>query len=175
MKRKVPKTLGLVMLCCVLLLSFQQGFSQQFKTISGHVKDEQGLPMPSVSVSLAGTSQGTITDVNGSFKISAPENATLVFSFLGYEKLTIKVTGSWDGNVVMTEDKKTRNLSEVVVVAYGTQKKANLTGSVSAIGAKELQDRPVTNLNDALQGTMAGVTVTTTGGQPGTTGNIFRV
>ncbi|MGN8068643.1 SusC/RagA family TonB-linked outer membrane protein [Mucilaginibacter sp. 22184] len=104
--------------------------------------------------------------------MNAPENATLVFSFLGYEKKTVKVTGNWDGNVSMTEDKKTRNLSEVVVVAYGTQRKANLTGSVSAIGAKELQDRPVTNLNDALQGTMAGVTVTTTGGQPGSTGAI---
>jgi TonB-linked SusC/RagA family outer membrane protein len=172
MKRKVPKKLGLVMLCCVLLLSFQQAFSQQLKTISGHVKDEQGLPMPSVSVSLAGTTQGTTTDVNGSYKINAPENATLVFSFLGFEKKTVRVTGSWDGNVTMTEDKKTRNLNEVVVVAYGTQRKANLTGSVSAIGAKELQDRPVTNLNDALQGTMAGVTVTTTGGQPGSSGSI---
>ena len=172
MKRKVPKKLGLVMLCCVLLLSFQQSFSQQLKTISGHVKDEQGLPMPSVSVSLVGTTQGTTTDVNGSYKINAPENATLVFSFLGYEKKTVKVTGSWDGNVTMTEDKKARNLNEVVVVAYGTQRKANLTGSVSAIGAKELQDRPVTNLNDALQGTMAGVTVTTTGGQPGSSGSI---
>jgi TonB-linked SusC/RagA family outer membrane protein len=172
MKRKVPKKLGLVMLCCVLLLSFQQSFSQQLKTISGHVKDEQGLPMPSVSVSLVGTTQGTTTDVNGSYKINAPENATMVFSFLGYEKKTVKVTGSWDGNVTMTEDKKARNLNEVVVVAYGTQRKANLTGSVSAIGAKELQDRPVTNLNDALQGTMAGVTVTTTGGQPGSTGSI---
>ncbi|WP_419698624.1 SusC/RagA family TonB-linked outer membrane protein [Mucilaginibacter sp. NFX135] len=172
MKRKVPKNLGLVMLCCVLLLSFQQVFSQQVKTISGHVKDEQGLPIPSVSVSLAGTTQGTTTDVNGSYKINAPENATLVFSFLGYEKKTVKVTGTWDGNVTMTEDKKARNLNEVVVVAYGTQKKANLTGSVAAIGAKELQDRPVTNLNDALQGTMAGVTVTTTGGQPGSTGSI---
>ncbi|SDP96810.1 TonB-linked outer membrane protein, SusC/RagA family [Mucilaginibacter sp. OK268] len=172
MKRRVPKKLGLVMLCCVLLLSFQQSFSQQLKTISGHVKDEQGLPMPSVSVSLVGTTQGTTTDVNGSYKINAPENATLVFSFLGYEKKTVKVIGSWDGNVTMTEDKKARNLNEVVVVAYGTQRKANLTGSVSAIGAKELQDRPVTNLNDALQGTMAGVTVTTTGGQPGSTGNI---
>lgn len=160
------------MLCCVLLLSIQQAFSQQVKIISGHVKDEQGLPIPSVSVSLAGTQQGTTTDVNGAYKINAPQNATLVFSFLGYEKTTIKVTGSWDGNVVMTEDKKARNLNEVVVVAYGTQKKANLTGSVSAIGSKELQNRPVTNLNDALQGTMAGVTVTTTGGQPGSTGNI---
>jgi len=172
MKRKVPKTLGLVMLCCVWLLSVQQSFSQQVKTISGRVKDEQGLPMPAVSVSLAGTQQGTTTDVNGAYKINAPENATLVFSFLGYEKTTVKVTGSWDGNVTMTPDKKTRNLSEVVVVAYGTQRKANLTGSVAAIGATELQDRPVTNLNDALQGTMAGVTVTTTGGQPGSTGAI---
>ena len=172
MKRKVPKTMGLVMLCCVWLLSVQQSFSQQVKTISGRVKDEQGLPMPSVSVSLAGTQQGTTTDVNGAYKINAPENATLVFSFLGYEKTTVKITASWDGNVTMTPDKKTRNLSEVVVVAYGTQRKANLTGSVAAIGAKELQDRPVTNLNDALQGTMAGVTVTTTGGQPGSTGAI---
>ncbi|WP_183558580.1 SusC/RagA family TonB-linked outer membrane protein [Mucilaginibacter sp. SP1R1] len=172
MKQKVPNKLGLVMLCCILLLSFQQVFSQQQKNISGHVKDEEGLPMPSVSIHLVGTTQGTTTDVNGFYKINAPENATLEFSFMGYEKKAVKVTGSWDGNVAMQPDKKTRDLNEVVVVAYGTQKKANLTGSVSAIGTKELQDRPVTNLNDALQGTMAGVTVTTTGGQPGSSGNI---
>jgi TonB-linked SusC/RagA family outer membrane protein len=172
MKEKVPNKLGLVILCCIMLLSFQQVFSQQQKSISGHVKDEQGLPMPAVSIHLLGTTQGTTTDVNGFYKINAPENATLEFSFMGYEKKTVKVTGSWDGNVVMLTDKKARDLNEVVVVAYGTQKKANLTGSVAAIGTKELQDRPVTNLNDALQGTMAGVTVTTTGGQPGSTGDI---
>src|ERR1700754_4633664 len=172
MKKKVPNKLGLVMLCCILLLSFQQVFSQQQKNISGHVKDEQGLPMPAVSIRLAGTTQGTMTDANGFYKLNAPENATLEFSFMGYEKKTVKVTGSWDGNVIMQLDKRVRDLNEVVVVAYGTQKKANLTGSVAAIGAKELQDRPVTNLNDALQGTMAGVTVTTTGGQPGSSGNI---
>ncbi|MDN5288311.1 MAG: SusC/RagA family TonB-linked outer membrane protein [Mucilaginibacter sp.] len=172
MKQKVPNKLGLAMLCCILLLSFQQVFSQQQKSISGRVKDEQGLPMPAVSIHLTGTTQGTTSDVNGYYKINAPENATLEFSFMGYEKKTVKVTGSWDGNVVMQVDKKVRDLNEVVVVAYGTQKKANLTGSVAAIGAKELQGRPVTNLNDALQGTMAGVTVTTTGGQPGSSGNI---
>jgi TonB-linked SusC/RagA family outer membrane protein len=172
MKRKVPKKLGLVMLCCVWLLGIQQAFSQQFKTISGRVKDEQGLPMPSVSVSLSGTAQGTVTNADGFYKISAPEGASLVFSFIGYEKKTMTVTSSWNGDVVMAPDKKTKDLNEVVVVAYGTQKKANLTGSVSAIGEKEIQNRPVTNLNDALQGTMAGVTVTTTGGQPGSSGDI---
>jgi TonB-linked SusC/RagA family outer membrane protein len=173
MKRKVPpKKLCLLMLCGMLLLVAQQAFAQQQKNIFGHVKDEQGLPMPSVSVHLVGTTQGTMTDANGSYKIKAPENAILEFSFIGYEKKTIKVTDIWDGNVVMTEDKKARDLNEVVVVAYGTQKKANLTGSVAAIGEKELQNRPVTNLNDALQGTMAGVTITTTGGQPGSSGNI---
>ncbi|WPU91447.1 TonB-dependent receptor [Mucilaginibacter sabulilitoris] len=173
MKRKVPpKNLCLLMLCGILLLVAQQAFSQQQKNISGHVKDEQGLPMPAVSVHLTGTTLGTMTDVNGFYKINVSENATLEFSFIGYGKKTVKVTGSWDGNVIMLMDKKARDLNEVVVVAYGTQKKANLTGSVSAIGTKELQDRPVTNLNDALQGTMAGVTVTTTGGQPGSSGDI---
>ncbi|MEO3405648.1 TonB-dependent receptor [Mucilaginibacter sp. CAU 1740] len=172
MKRKVPKKLGLVMFCCVMLCSIQQVFAQQLKSISGRVKDELGSPMPSVSVSLVGTSQGTVTNIDGVFKISVPENASLLFSFIGYEKQTVKVTAGWDGTVTMVPDKRTKDLNEVVVVAYGTQKKANLTGSVASIGAKELQDRPVTNLNDALQGTMAGVTVTTTGGQPGTSGNI---
>ncbi|UOE46625.1 TonB-dependent receptor [Mucilaginibacter sp. SMC90] len=172
MKRKVPKKLGLVMFCCVMLCSIQQAFSQQLKSISGRVKDEQGSPLPAVSVSLVGTSQGTTTNIDGVYKVSVPDNATLLFSFIGYEKQTVKVTANWNGNITMVPDKKAKDLNEVVVVAYGTQKKANLTGSVAAIGAKELQDRPVTNLNDALQGTMAGVTVTTTGGQPGTTGNI---
>lgn len=172
MKRKIPKRLSIAMLCCVWLLSIQQSFSQQLKAITGHVKDVSGQPLPSVSVSIAGTTQGTTTNINGLYKISVPENATLTFSFIGYEKKSVKVTADWDGNVILTEDQKGKNLNEVVVVAYGTQKKANLTGAVAAISAKELQDRPVTNLNDALQGTMSGVTVTTTGGQPGSTGNI---
>lgn len=174
MKKKVPpKKLGMYLLCCIMLLCYQQVFSQQKRSISGHVTDEHGQALPGVSILLDGTGQGISTDVNGFYKISVPETgAKLTFSFIGYMKKIVTVTKDWNGDVALEPDEKGKNLNEVVVVAYGTQKKANLTGSVASIGSKELQDRPVTNLNDALQGTMAGVTVTTTGGQPGTSGNI---
>src|SRR3569832_825331 len=140
MEKKVPpKKLGLLAMCCLFLLFSQQVFAQKTKSITGHVTDERGLTLPGVSIMLEGTSAGTTTDQNGYYKINAPENATLVFAYIGYLKKSVQVSAEWNGDVVMLIDKKSGDLGEVIVIGYGSRKKANLTGSVSTIKGSELE------------------------------------
>jgi TonB-linked SusC/RagA family outer membrane protein len=148
-------------------ISFAQG-----KVVQGNIKDNEGTPLANVSVAVEGTKTGVTTDNNGHFSISVPTNKdVLVVSYVGFVKQRVSLSNRTDVEISMTAS-DTR-LDSVIVVAYGTQRKVNVTGSVSSIGSKELKNRPVTNLTNALQGTMAGVTVTTTGGQPGAdAGNI---
>jgi TonB-linked SusC/RagA family outer membrane protein len=169
MKKKVPpKKLGLFALCCILLLCYQQAFSQKTKSVTGHVTDERGQALPGVSVLLEGTSAGTTTDQNGYYKINVPENnAALVFSYLGYVKKTVPVSGEWNGDVAMVIDKRSGDLGEVVVIGYGTRKKANLTGAVSTIKGAELEKSPVANVSNTLAGAISGLIVNTPSGEPG--------
>ena len=169
MKKKVPpKKLGMYLLCLILLLCYQQGFAQQKKNISGHVTDERGQALPGVSILLDGTAEGTSTDVNGFYKIGVPEtNAKLSFSFIGYLKKIITVTKDWNGDVAMAPDKTSGNLGEVVVIGYGTRKKANLTGAVSTIKGTELEKSPVANVSNTLAGAVPGLIVNTRSGEPG--------
>jgi TonB-linked SusC/RagA family outer membrane protein len=132
--------------------------------ISGTVSDSKG-PLPGVSVRVKGSNIGSQTDVNGKFTLTAPDNATLVFSFVGYNTQEVAVAGKTTLNVVMAESQKA--LSEVVVVGYGTQKRVDLTGSVGSVSAKGLQERPQTNLEQELAGKIAGVNVSTNSGAPG--------
>ncbi|QEC80374.1 TonB-dependent receptor [Mucilaginibacter ginsenosidivorax] len=132
--------------------------------ISGTVSDSKG-PLPGVSIRIKGTDVGTQTDVNGKFNLTAPTNATLVFSFVGYNTQEVAVAGKTVLNVIMTESQKA--LSEVVVVGYGTQKRVDLTGSVGSVSAKGLQERPQTNLEQELAGKIAGVNVSANSGAPG--------
>jgi TonB-linked SusC/RagA family outer membrane protein len=169
MKKKVPpKKLGMYLLCFILLLCYQQSFSQQKRSISGHVTDERGQALPGVSILLDGTAQGTSTDANGFYKISVPEtNAKLSFSFIGYLKKIVVVTKDWNGDVTMAPDKASGNLGEVVVIGYGTRKKANLTGAVSTIKGTELEKSPVANVSNTLAGAVPGLIVNTRSGEPG--------
>lgn len=169
MKRKVPpKNLGLLMLCGILLLCSQQAFSQKLKKISGHVRDERGLVLPGVSILLQGSSEGTTTDSNGSYTINVPDNnAILVFTFIGYEKKTVKVSSDWTGDVALVPDKRSGELNEVVVIGYGTRKKANLTGAVSTIKGTELEKSPVANVSNTLAGAVSGIIANTPSGEPG--------
>ncbi|MGN6181856.1 MAG: TonB-dependent receptor [Mucilaginibacter sp.] len=135
-------------------------------TITGNVLDEQHKPMPGITVTVKGSSTGTITDINGNFSIAVDNNeAVLTFSFIGYEKQDVKIDGKHVLNVVMSPSSTT--LNELVVVGYGTQKKVNLTGAVSTVDAKQLEDRPVTGVINAMEGTVPGVTITSNNGQPG--------
>ena len=147
-------------------------FSQQKITVKGMVTDGQA-PLANVSVTVRNTKQGTITGDNGEFQILALKGQTLVFSILGYEEKNVSISGPMNVNVILNQ--LNNSLNEVVVVGYGTQKKVNLTGAVSSISAKEIENRPITNLSSALQGTITGVTVTVNNGQPGVDQGTIRV
>ena len=119
--------------------------------------DENGEPLIGVSVKVQGTATGTVTDLNGRFSIDSPKGAVLSLSFIGYKTITVKA--DWTPlNIVMKEDSE--QLDEVVVVGYGTQKKVNVTGAVGMVDAKVLAARPVTNVAQALQGTVPGLNFT---------------
>ncbi len=137
---------------------------QQVKTISGKVTDLNGAPLPGVTVVIKGTTDGTITDVNGKYRLSnIPDKAILIFSFVGMKQQEMPVNKSVI-NVTMEEE--TIGIEEVVAVGYGTVKKRDLTGSVSSVGGEALKSLPVTSAAEALAGRLAGVTVTTTEGSP---------
>ena len=134
-------------------------------TIKGAVSDKTGTPLPGVTVKVKGTQNGTQTDANGHFSISAPGDATLSFSFIGYVTQEIAVGGRGVINVSLSDN--TTGLNEVVVIGYGTQKKATVTGAVSSVSADDLKDQQITRLDDALEGRAAGVLVTQSSGAPG--------
>ena len=135
--------------------------SAQKKEITGKVLDELGEPIIGASVVIEGTTTGTVTDLDGVFSISAPANATLTISYIGYK--SVKVSAQTSPLVIkMKED--TKNLDEVVVVGFGSQKKVNLTGAVSTATAEVFESRPVQNAAMALQGVMPGLNISKTDG-----------
>ncbi|EPR71368.1 SusC/RagA family TonB-linked outer membrane protein [Cyclobacterium qasimii] len=143
------------------------------RPIKGRVVDSKGLGIPGATVLIQGTNMGTATDIDGNFSLDIPDNAVLIFSFIGYEQQVISVGNQSEVNVTMAEDLS--SLDEIVVVGYGTQKKVNLTGAVSSITSKELVNQPVGQTSMALQGIAAGVTVTQRSGQPGSDGGSIRI
>jgi TonB-linked SusC/RagA family outer membrane protein len=138
----------------------------QNRTISGQVSDVNKVGIPGVTVLVKGTKSSSVTDFDGKYQIKASnENPVLVFSYMGFETKEVVAGNKTQVNTTLKES--TSQLNEVVIVGYGTQKKANLTGSVSTVSSKAIEDRPVTSLAAALQGTAAGLNVTRTTGQPG--------
>lgn len=143
--------------------------TQQQKTIKGTVKDGTGESIIGANVIVKGSTVGVITDIDGNFTLSVPANATLQISYIGYLSQEIKVGSQTTLNITLQEDSKT--LDEVVVVGYGTQKKVNLTGSVSSVNFEDqVASRPVTNVSSALAGLSSGVQVMQTSGRPGDDG-----
>jgi TonB-linked SusC/RagA family outer membrane protein len=140
--------------------------------IKGTVIASDGLgALPGVSIVLKGTSQGTTTDGNGNFELAAPdEKSVLVFSFVGYVSQEIIVGNRTSLQVTLVADNKA--LEELVVVGYGTQKKVNLTGAVSQVQAKDLENRPLNNMSQILQGMVPNLNITFATGQPGKGGNL---
>lgn len=134
------------------------------KEISGIITDATGEPIIGANIVEKGTSNGTITDINGKYSLEVNGN-TLTISYIGYIPQDISIGNKTNINVQLAED--TQKIDEVVVVGYGTQKKVNLTGSVETIKADIIENRPLRNATDALQGTVPGLTVTSTAGQPG--------
>ncbi|HEY0668954.1 MAG TPA: TonB-dependent receptor, partial [Sphingobacteriaceae bacterium] len=133
-----------------------------------------GEPLPGASIKVKGTTIATTTDVDGGFRIKGvEENAVIVVTYVGFLTQEIALNNQRILNIQLKEDQQ--GLNEVVVVGYGSQKKVNLTGSVSTVSAKMLTDRPITNAVGALQGAAAGVTVTRTSGKPGDEGYSIQV
>ena len=137
------------------------------KAITGTVKDKTGEPVPGVSVVVKGTTIGTITDIDGVFRINLPADAkTLMFSFVGMKSQEIPVGNNTTFKIVMEEE--TVGVDEVVVVGYGTQKKVNLTGAVSAVKMDEkMVSRPVANVSSGLQGLVPGLAISQNSGMAG--------
>ncbi|MEG1748981.1 MAG: TonB-dependent receptor [Tannerellaceae bacterium] len=149
-----------------IIISKQKVETGKSKKITGTILDNAGIPVIGANVIQKGTTNGVITDLDGHFSMEIPEGGILQISYIGYNTKEINVTGQNVLNVSLVED--TQALDEVVVIGFGTQKKANLTGAVSTVKMEEVMgDRPVTSVSQALQGSMPGLQVTTTTGKPG--------
>ena len=141
--------------------------------INGKVTDENGQPLASATILVKGTNNGTKSDANGNFSINADPNSTLVISFVGYETKEIKVINQ--ANISIQLRPSSTISDQIVVVGYGTQKKVNLTGSVSSVSSKTLLERPAPNAGDLLEGRMTGLQVTQPTGQPGRDNAVFQI
>lgn len=146
---------------------------EQVSSIEGKVVDVNGEPIIGASVIVKGTSNGTITDVDGRFSLENVSGKALVISFVGYETQEILLKGKTSLNIILQED--TKSLEEVVVVGFGTQKKVNLSGSVSTVSGKDIARRPVANTAILLQGQIPGLRVNQSTGEPGAENVTFRV
>ncbi len=152
----------------ILLCSLSSAYAQT--PVSGVVTSAtDNMPLPGVTVVLKNSSRGVATDFDGNYEISVSgDNAVLVFSYMGYISQEIPVNGRKTIDVSLKED--ISQLDEVVVVGYGTQKKATMTGAVSTVSSETIQNRPATGMTTALQGTVPGLSITRSTGQPGEEG-----
>lgn len=157
-----------------LLQLLLKGNASSVSTIKGKVTDDHQQGIPGVSVLLKGTTTGTSTDVEGNYSLNVPDaTGTLVFSYIGYVTEEVAIRDQMTINMVLLPD--IQSLSEVVVVGYGTQKKANLTGSVVSVSANELTKRPATHVGNLLQGKVTGLQVVQSSGEPGNDSPVIRL
>ena len=161
--KKLSKALRFAALTmCALFLSLGNAFAQDI-TVTGKVTDKSGEPIVGAYVIVQGTSTGASTDLDGAYTLNAPANGVLEFSSLGYETVAVPVNSRSVIDVSLADD--ALMLEETIVVGYGTQKKANLTGAVASVDVSQtLEAKPVANLGKALQGAVPGLTITTTSG-----------
>ncbi|SEI52349.1 iron complex outermembrane recepter protein [Dyadobacter koreensis] len=155
--------LGSVLLTLAFALFTLTGYSQN--AVSGKVTDSKGSGLPGVAITIKGSTTGTNTDVDGNFQVNVAPNATLSFSSIGFEPQDVPVGNKSVINVTLSED--VRALEEVVVVGYGTVRKKDATGAVSALGSKDFQKGIVTSPEQLMQGRVAGVQITQSSGEPG--------
>ncbi|KDN54219.1 SusC/RagA family TonB-linked outer membrane protein [Flavobacterium seoulense] len=157
------------LLSFILVLFLSTTTYAQEKLIKGKIIDESGLPVPGASLVIKGTTKGSTTDMDGNYSISAKPGDVIVFTYLGYKTVEEKVTEANNYNISLVPTQS--QLEEVVVVGYGTQKKSDLTGAITRVSAEELNNRPVSNAMEALQGKAAGVDITTNE-RPGQLGSV---
>ena len=159
-----------MLLAFVCIFGLHTMYAQSLK-VSGKVSDETGIPLPGVSVVVKGTTTGGITNIDGVYQVDVPQSSSIiVFSFMGMQTQEVVVNGRSEININLIQS--TKGLDEVVVVGYGTQKKANLTGSVSSVKMDEIVgDRPVNTIASAIQGAVPGLELTSGNGHPGSSFN----
>ena len=163
MKKRLTMFLAGLFLCVGTALA-------QTKVAGTVFSQEDGQPIIGAAVKVVGTSTGMLTDVNGRFSIVLPQGKDqLEVTYLGFESKTVKAKNNM--RIFLKSD--AQMVDEVIVVAYGTSKKSSFTGSAAAIGSEKLESRPVANVTKALDGQVAGVTVTSGGGQPGSDATIM--
>ena len=167
-KNGVKKAISFLMLCFFFVSVGLGAYAQ--KTVSGKVIDDGGLPLPGVSVIIKGTTVGTVTGIDGDFSLSNVSNdATLLFSFVGMTPQEIAVGTKTEFNVSMVSE--SIGLDEVVAIGYGTQKKANLTGSVGMATAERLENRPIVSTGQGMQGVIPNLNITFSNGDPAASAN----
>ena len=159
-----------ILFLLILAITTNMIYAQNTDIISGRVSSSIGEPMIGASVMVKGTTNGTITDLDGNFKVEASSTATLIISYVGYVTQEVQIAGRKAVNITLKED--TGLLEEIVVVGFGTQKKVNLTGAVGLADAESLKERPVLNATQALQGLVPGLQITQTNGTLGDTPTI---
>ena len=163
---KIMKLKQIFFALAALLLLAVPAFAQEKTTVSGTVLDSEGLPVIGAGVFVKGTTNGTVTDIDGNYTLGGvPADAVLTASNLGYATAEQAVAGRAVVNFTLADEAVV--LDDVIVVAYGTAKKESFTGSASVVKGDELSKRPVGNLTKSFEGTVAGVQVTSGGGQPG--------
>ena len=156
-----------------LILTFSAIYAQQ-KSVTGRVTDENNDPIPGANVVVKGTTRGTVTDMDGNYKLQVPETAKLLnVTFIGFESQDVNVAGKTRIDIRLKQS--SIDLEEVVAIGYGTQKKVTMTGSVTTVGSKELMKAPVANLATALTGRTPGLTTYQKSGQPGADGVTLRI
>ena len=155
---------------CFLSILFSVYTQAQDVTVSGKVYDENGFPIPGVSILIKGTSKATASDFDGNYQIKALSKETLVFNYLGYTSIQEVINGRNRIDVKLKVSEQ--SLQEVVVVGYGTQKKSVVTGAISSVKAKDLEKVPNGRIEQALQGRVSGVTIAASSGQPGSSSTI---
>lgn len=166
---KAPSTVLLLF----LLYFYPVGLYAQPVTIKGTVKDEKGQPLPVTSVTQKGTNNATTSGNDGSFTINIPDGSVLVFSHVGYDSKEIQVNGT--NAITINLSSKESSLDEVVVVGYGTRKKATLTGSIVTVKGDAIAKSPASNVSNSLAGRLPGLTVITRTGEPGNDGSTLRI
>lgn len=158
-----------LLISLALLLSLS-AMAQEIE-VSGVVKEDDSSPLPGVSVLLKGTSTGTVTDINGRYTISAPSDAVLIFSFVGFKPAEVPVSGR--SVIDLTMELDITALEEIVVVGYGEQKRSDLTGAIASVKSEDIKNLPVNSVAEAIQGRVAGVFVSASNGEPGSSPNII--
>ena len=144
---------------------------EKFEKVTGTVIDETGAALPGASILVKGTTTGTVTDLDGKFTLDVAADAILVISYLGYDSKEVSVNGLTTLSIQLTPDSS--ELNEIVVVGYGIQKRADITGAISSVKSENFNKGVVNNPGELLQGKLAGVAITSVSGEPGANQNVI--